>query len=739
LLDIERDPVEQGFELGGYDVVIAANVLHATTDIVQTMTHVGRLIAPGGLLLVAEALEWRSWVFLTFGLTEGFWRFTDQVRGHSTPLLSRDTWRHLLAERGFADIVILPDEKRAVGPAAQQALIVARRTGNTAARRWLMLAGQEKIAQRLQHAMLAAGHAVTVIEPEIWRPVMRAPDLLCRQQWWPAGEDAEPVEIVYLGALDSREGDGATSELSSTTVLTLLQATSRLESGRVWLVTRGAQDIRGPTDVTAPDQAAAWGLGRTFALEHPARWGGLLDLDPAGNAEDAAAALIEALAAGNAEDQMAWRDGVRLVARLASVPPAAAATISLKADRSYLVTGGLGALGIEIARRLVDRGARHLVLAGRTKLPPRHDWAAHAANARVAAVAALERAGAAVETPALDVGDPVTLTAMMERFGREWPPLAGVVHAAIAPTTASLAEMGPETLESMFRTKVQSARLLYSLSALQPVDFFVSFSTTTALLGSAQLAHYAAANAVLDALACLRRVEGRPALSINWGTWDQIRSVSEQDRIWIARGGLRPIPTAAGLDALESLLATGATRAIVADVDWAVLRSVYETRRAQPLLSRLTKGVTPRARQEADSRAVPPIADRLARAPAGTRRELLLEFIRDQVAAVLGLDESKPISTESGLFDMGMDSLMSVELRRRLERGVRRTLPSTLTFNYPSVSALAAFLERDIQGVSSAAPVPTAPAVSKPSDDHLDELSDAELEARLLARLEEVR
>ena len=290
----------------------------------------------------------------------------------------------------------------------------------------------------------------------------------------------------------------------------------------------------------------------------------------------------------------------------------------------------------------------------------------------------------------------------MARFGREWPPLGGIVHAAVAPTAAPLVEMQPDLLEAMFRTKVQGARLLDALSASQPVEFFVSFSTTTALLGSAQLAHYAASNAVLDALACRRRAKGRPALSVNWGSWDRLWGVNEDDRARIARGGLRPMPTAVGLAALESLLAAGATRAIVADVDWPVLRAVYESRRTQPLLSCVLNAIPPSAHQEEfSSNSAPGLIEQLARTPAGVRRELLIEFVRKEVAGVMGWTGASRSLSSWAYPRWEWDSLMSVDLRRRLERGVGRTLPSTLTFNYPNVSALATFLERNLFEVTA--------------------------------------
>ena len=481
------------------------------------------------------------------------------------------------------------------------------------------------------------------------------------------GADGErPTEVVYLGALDARDSEDGALELSAE-ALPVLQAVAAVPSVRTWLVTRGAQDVRGVEDVIAPDQAAIWGLGRTFALEYPARWGGLIDLDPSDDGPKAVKAIVDAVRADDGEDQMAWRDGMRRIARLVPTPSPDIRTLSLGQNLSYLITGGLGGIGLGMASWLASRGARHLVLVGRTPMPPRPEWAAHSADRRVAAIVDLERTGATVETVAVDVEDPAAMTELMARFGSEWPPLGGIVHAAVTSTVASLADMPHDLLAAMFRTKVRGARLLESLSASQPVEFFVNFSSITAILGSANLAHYAAASAVLDALACRRRAEGKPALTVNWGAWDKLINISEEERAHVVRNGLRPIATATGLAALESLLAAGATRAIVADVDWAVLRAVYETRRAQPLLTQVVTAPLVPEIAKSNGADAPRQIDLMSIDPL-ERREAIEMAVRSEVAQVIGLRTPDKVDPALDLFKMGMDSLMAIELRRRLER-----------------------------------------------------------------------
>lgn len=597
-------------------------------------------------------------------------------------------------------------------------------------RTWLLLADRSPLARKLGDSLTSLGDRVTIVARDEWVDTVDSPVTLSHAAWW-AGAGDSVLDIVYLGGLDSGEGADAAPELSSSVALTFLQAASHLSHARVWMVTRGAQDADGAQDVIAPDQASIWGLGRTFALEHPLSWGGLIDLDPRESVSDGAGALVAAMRASDGEDQVAWRRGRRVAARIVRASPPVPATLALDPDASYLITGGLGGLGLAVAKRLVDRGARHLVLLGRTRVPPREHWKERTSDRRIAAIVTLERAGAIVETEAIDVGDQTSMQDMMATFGRERPSLRGVVHAAVAPTASPLADMSQEMMSAMFRTKVEGARLLAELSLDQPIEFFVTFSTTTALLGLTQLAHYAASNAVLDGFASCRASAGMPALSVNWGTWDQL-NIDEVDRARVARGGLLPMPTSVGLDALEALIAAGHTRAMVAHVDWPILRSVYESRRAQRILSQieqirtLAPATTPASQREPSRQA----GIDFELLEPGERRSTIERTVRAAVADVLGIASPAQFDSTRNLFESGMDSLMSVSLKSRLERELRASLPPTLTFNYPTVDALVGFLDHAVsQRTSDAASVRERALL-----DRVPEMSDGEVDA-LLAQM----
>jgi microcystin synthetase protein McyG len=690
-LDIERSPADQGFEAGAYDIVVASNAIHATADVQKSMSHIVDLLAPSGLFLGIEGLEPETWVNITFGLTEGWWRYNDVSRRPSGPLLNAAGWRRLLTEVGFRDVVLVADDRSSEGTAHQAVILAARPEKR---RRWVVLADNGGLALALALALAASGDDVSVMDSLEWRGAIQGSDPSGTRSLWIDDEtkgdrDGAASEsnlgIIYLGALDDEDGRGPESYRVD---IEFLKQAARANEGKVWLITKGAVNVRGLEDVTSPGQAALWGLGRTFAGEHSSIWGGLLDLDPASDISDSVEAVVNAIRADDGEDQIVWRDGYRRVARLVrDLAPTPSLPFSVRLDRAYLITGGLGAIGLQVAVWLADKGARHLVLIGRTPVPTGTD------DPRSAAVASLERRGLTVTTVALDVGDPVTMTSLMSRFGSEWPQLGGIFHAAVAATSSPLASMPPDEFLAMMRTKVGGANLLHALSKAQPLEFFVNFSSSAALLGPARYAHYAAASAVLDALACSWAAQGTPALSVNWGTWESLRS-DYRDRV--VRGGIRPMSATVALDALGRLLAAGIPRAVVADFDRPVLRDIYESRGGRRFLSELSDENEGTSGGEESVGPPKDILVNLSSLSQPDRLRAIDERVRLEIARVLELSDPHSIDPNQSLFELGLDSLMALELRRRLADIAGTTLPATLAFNYPNLSALITLLDETI-------------------------------------------
>jgi acyl transferase domain-containing protein/acyl-CoA synthetase (AMP-forming)/AMP-acid ligase II/NADPH:quinone reductase-like Zn-dependent oxidoreductase/acyl carrier protein len=353
----------------------------------------------------------------------------------------------------------------------------------------------------------------------------------------------------------------------------------------------------------------------------------------------------------------------------------------VRADASYLITGGLGALGLETARYLSGQGARHLVLVGR----------GGAAPAIEPALAELRDRGIDVHVCRADVARYDDVTAALDELSATMPPLAGVVHAAGVLDDGLLLEMERDRFWTVAAPKVLGAWNLHRATADRPLDFFVMYSSAAALLGSPGQGNYAAANAFLDGLALHRRSHGLSALSIDWGPWAEIGLAAHPERGGaLAARGVDSIRPAEGIAALDRLLRAAATQVAVLPLNHDKLREAAASGLLPSLLADLARGgIAPAA---AGSRAAGEIrAKLLALEPGRRRRALLEEHCRGAAARVLTIDIGGVDATQP-LASMGFDSLMALELRRRLEASLGLDLPPTLAWRFPTIEALVPFL-----------------------------------------------
>jgi acyl transferase domain-containing protein/NADPH:quinone reductase-like Zn-dependent oxidoreductase len=397
----------------------------------------------------------------------------------------------------------------------------------------------------------------------------------------------------------------------------------------------------------------------------------------------------------------------RHIGKLVLRPPRPAEAPALRPDASYLVTGGLGGLGLKTAEWLVDKGARSLVLMGR-----------HGASGPAAtAVAALEAKGARVRVAAADVADRAALRGVLQDIDAHLPPLRGVLHCAGVLEDGIVAEQDWGRFARVMAPKVSGAWNLHSETAQRPIDLFVLFSSASALLGSPGQSNYAAANAYLDALAWRRRAEGLPALSVDWGPWAEVGMAAAQagrDQSRRLARGIRPTSAMEGVRALESLLREDATQAAVMAVDWAMLLAAGP---APKLLSTLLES-TRRARRSPGASsaammpnqpAAPPRDARvaiLAAAPA-ERGRLIEAHLAEQVWRVMQVPAARVDSTQP-LKEFGLDSLMAVEIRNRVQATLGVSLPLVSILEGQSVARLAAtvgtLLDQDAAKAPAAAP-----------------------------------
>lgn len=464
------------------------------------------------------------------------------------------------------------------------------------------------------------------------------------------------------------------------------------EAPRIHHVTRNAMWVCEDDPAPTPEQAPAWGLFRTVAVEYPDFAGKLLDVAP-DIGPDASERVAAELLSEDGESIVAWRRNTRRCARLRRLNLADAQPFRFRADGAYLITGGFGGLGCAIARWAVRRGARRLILLARHPLPPRTEWASVPADSetgrRIAAVREIEGQGASVHTAAVDVGDASALEAVLACYAREqWPPIRGVFHLAGVLQDRLLPQLDPASFDVVFRAKAQGAWNLHHALQDAPLDCFVLFSSVASLLGAAGQGNYAAANAFLDAFAAWRRAQGFPALSINWGPWAEAgMAASELRGGRMARQGMRSLAPEEGLAALDMLLASGVLQAGVFHADWQQLRESYWNFADAPFLSALMAGAT-EMRREAD-------VVRILSAAGTARAALLLELVRARVAAVLGLSAAE-IATDRSVVELGMDSIMVTDLLSGLSRDLKFRIHPREVFDRPSLAAFADHLTREL-------------------------------------------
>ncbi|MEU9144368.1 type I polyketide synthase [Streptomyces sp. NPDC048349] len=489
-----------------------------------------------------------------------------------------------------------------------------------------------------------------------------------------------PVRIL----VDATRPAGATALDEATAGLELLQrllAEPRLEQTELIWLTRGAVDADGGPVRDLP-RAALWGLLRTARTEHADRVIRLVDIDaePAAVAAEVARALSV-----TGEPELAVRGGEVRVARLVRAESGGELP-RFAADGCVLVTGGTGELGRTLARHLVTvHGVRHLVLTSR-----RGPDAPGAAEL----VAELEAAGAqSVRIVAADVSDRAQAEALLAAPDRPW---TAVFHLAAVLDDGLLVSQDAERLARVWQPKAQAALHLHELTQGLDLAAFVLFSSAAGVLGGAGQSNYAAANTFLDALAAHRRSQGLPATSLSWGLWQQAghgltATLGQAELARLRRQGVAALTEQQGLAALDAALGSAHGHLVPVRLELTSLQRELDGGGTVPALFR---GLLRARRQRAGQSGGTPtgLREQLAAQPEAERLPSLIRLVQREAAVVLGIAAADGIGAQQVLKELGIDSLMAVELRRRLSSETGVTLPSTLAFDYPTPTAIAGLL-----------------------------------------------
>jgi len=458
-------------------------------------------------------------------------------------------------------------------------------------------------------------------------------------------------------------------------------------------------------DADDPEVAMLEGLAAGAAVEHPDRFRAMVRVEPDLPSAAVVDGLVGVLRDPAGDDRVALDAGGARVPRLADLPPVMAAPPALDAEAAYLITGGLGRIGLAVAGLLVDLGARHLLLVSRRGLAgdePGRAWVRDA-------VRALEARGVTVRVEAADVSD-VDALHDLQRAGQRR--IRGVVHAAGVSGQGALEGRSREELERPLRAKLQGARAVHRALRGAELDFVLLLSSVAAVWGAPGLAAYGAANATLHALARSWRAEGWPATAVAMGPWAVGGMVSEGELDDFRRLGVTPMATDAAVAALARLLGAHTPPVVcLADLALDTFVPLVSARRRRPLFHRLLQDDPPAPTAPAHVGWLAELHD----TEADARYDHLRDLLRGEVAAVLGLDPDAPVDPEQGFFDLGMDSVMAVEAAERLRGALGRPLPATVVFDHPNLNALSSWLLAELELTSAeVAPVEVVGPVDEP-------------------------
>ncbi|MCG8422987.1 MAG: type I polyketide synthase [Proteobacteria bacterium] len=545
---------------------------------------------------------------------------------------------------------------------------------------WVILADATGLGSQIEADLRARGVQTTTVPPGSELAAMAAPqciDEFRRKLARLRTDECERLGFIDLSALDVPDAPADLDSAARTALrgsLHLVQAliAENATAARLVMVTRQAQAVLEGDVAHIPVSSLRWGFAQALRHELPELQVGVVDLDAS---PPPIATLGAWILRFGADDRLALRQGQTYVPRLSRLRmPADAPTMTVDPTASYLITGGLGALGLETADWLAKKGARHVCLVARRD-PDQ--------NAR-RRIDMLADAGVAVQVAIADVTDLAGLRAVIERLSQ---PLRGVFHTAGTVADRMLPNQDWDAFASVLGPKVQGAWNLHRATEGAALDFFIAFGSVASVLGNPGQASYCAANAFLDALAHHRHALGQPATTLSWGSWGSLgmagRAASRLGPQTRAASGYGVVEPALGLTAMAAIVGGGRAQAVVAPMHWSEWGERHPGSAGQGLLTRLF-----RDRAEAAT-AADNVRAQLDRANDRERAELLKRHLVRNIADVLQLDpEQVAPHLRRSLIERGMDSLMAVELRNRLSRALGYSLPSTLLFSYPTPQGL---------------------------------------------------
>ncbi len=464
----------------------------------------------------------------------------------------------------------------------------------------------------------------------------------------------------------------ATYELGTRSVHNLCLQLSQISSKKaplLWLITRHAAKVHEADTVSGIFQTPLWGLSKIIRLEFPNNWGGQFDLDTGGR-DEIKAVVAEIVDPHRKEEIVAYRDSKRYLQQLERYPDINDFNHQpeYRKDACYLITGGLGGLGLTFARYLIDRGAQRLILITRSPLPERKMWSSldqnHSSYDRVKGIQDLECSGASVHVGVFDVSDSCQVKAFLDNYRLEgWPPIRGVIHAAGVIEDRLMINLDDIVFRSVMDVKVQGAWALHEHTCEDPLDFFVLFSSASSIIGQLGQAPYAAGNAFMDALAHYRRARDLPATSVNWGPWSDVGMFAQgvKSKNEVFESPVETITPSFGIEIFDEILKRNTTQAMVLKANWNALPQ-------NPLTVHLRNEATNilATSDKVESHFSDDQLLELLLADPAERVEFISSFLVELIGKTLNM-ETVEVDISKPLVSLGVDSIMAVSLKNQVD------------------------------------------------------------------------
>lgn len=739
VLDIEKDTVTQEFDLIEFDIIIASNVIHATKDLKISLNNIRKLLSENGILILNEVTEKQAWLDITFGLTDGWWNFSDTDIRKEHPLLNNQSWKNLFLQSGFENIEIYSPElnnKIYTGQSIIIASVNANKSEsvNEISEEYVFFVFSiGSVSKDLNEALKKSIDDIVFINEDSSFEKISDKEYSVDYNDHAQLKDLFKVlnvknkkkNILIIVPESEIVNDDFINNLTlkgSSFILNLLKVVSDLKYKndiRLTLITQNAIRVSENDKVSGIINSPLWGIKKVISLEHPEFNTKIIDIDFNTKSES----IINEIMSESEYNMISFRNNCNFIPFLNRYK-SDSSKIEIDFDSTYMITGGLSGLGLLSAKWLSEKGAKNLALLSRRDNTIEAD----------AILNKIRSSGTDVRIYKCDITLKDELQKIITEINDSGKKLKGIIHSAGFLDDGILINQTVEKFEKVLSPKIKGAWYLHELTKNLEIDFFIMYSSIASLLGSAGQANHSAANSFLDSFAFYRRANGLPAMSINWGVWSEIGSAvkkgaDKNEKI----PGLGLIDPERGIRALEKIFNSGNAQIGVLPMDWNKYFESTKNKFAENLISNILGSEEEISVKDNDN-----FLDKLRNANESEQTELLKSYFRELISMIMGLDP-EDLDDEQPLNTMGLDSLMAIELKNKVNIELGVDLNLVRYMEETGIIHLAAELKEQLPKILNNSSKETVKTVSRISEEekardllaNLDDLSEEELD-RLL-------